>query len=104
MKEEKNITEEILNQFSMDILNVEKTVSSLASTYGVDELTILGMIGMLKQKGISIYKEKHHNDIIVTSFGEGKIGSYLPYIIINDDKETNRQLFTLYNNKRWQRN
>jgi|GEM_PF-5842012 hypothetical protein len=45
MKEEKNITEEILNQFSMDILNVEKTVSSLASTYGVDELTILGMIG-----------------------------------------------------------
>lgn len=88
MKEEKNITEEILNQFSMDILNVEKTVSSLASTYGVDELTILGMIGMLKQKGISIYKEKHHNDIIVTSFGEGKIGSYLPYTIINDDKET----------------
>ena len=88
MKEKKNISEGILNQFSMDILNVEKTVSSLASFYEVDEMTILGMIGLLKQKGINIYKEKIENDIIITSFGEGKIGSNSPYVITSDKNET----------------
>lgn len=89
MKEEKEINiEEMLNQFAMDILNVEKSISNLAATYNVDELTILGMIGLLKQKGINIYKEKTKDDIIVTSFGDGKIGSSSPYIITSDKKET----------------
>lgn len=89
MKEEKNIvTDEILNQLSMEILNSEKTVSDLANLYEVDELTILGMIGLLKQKGQNIYKEKIKNDIIITSFGDGKIGSTAPFVINNDNQET----------------
>ena len=90
MKEEKNIvTDEILNQLSMEILNSEKTVSDLANLYEVDELTILGMIGLLKQKGQNIYKEKIKNDIIITSFGDGKIGSTAPFVINNDNQGNN---------------
>lgn len=88
MSNMKMIDGEVLNQFAIDILNVEKTVSSLALTYGVDEITILGMIGLLKQKGINVYKEKIKNDILVTSFGDGTIGSNSPYIMISDKKET----------------
>lgn len=81
-------SEEMLEQLAMDILNTEKSVASLALTYETDEMVILGMIGLLKQKGMNIYKEKVRDDIVVTSFGDGKLGSELPYIINNDDKET----------------
>ena len=88
MKKEKFIvTDMILDELAMNILNADRCVSDLASEFGTDDITILGMISLLKQKGVNIYKEKTKDDIIVTSFGDGKLGSRYPYVITNDSRE-----------------
>ena len=88
MKKEKFIvTDEILDELAMNILNTDRCVSDLASEFDTDDITILGMISLLKQKGVNIYKEKTKDDIIVTSFGDGKLGSRYPYVITNDSRE-----------------
>lgn len=87
-EEKKEITEELLDEFALNILNTEKLVSDLSEEFEVDERTILGMIGLLKQKGLNIYKEKTKDDILVTSFGDGKLGSKSLYEINDDNKKT----------------
>lgn len=88
MEDNKNfVTDDMLDELAINILNTEKSVANLALEFDVDELTVLGMISMLKQKGVNIYKEKTKNDIIVTSFGDGKISSMMPYVIDDDSKE-----------------
>lgn len=95
MEEKKIIVnDELLNEFAGTILNSESSVSELASEFEVDEFTILGMVGLLKQKGVNIYKEKTKDDIIITSYGDGKIGSRTPYVINNDDIVTKILVFS----------
>lgn len=86
--EKLNITDDLLEELSIDIFNVEKSVFELALDYETDEITILGMIGLLKQRGQNIYEEKTKDDILITSFGDGKIGNRYPYIIEDNNKET----------------
>ena len=64
MKKEKFIvTDEILDELAMNILNTDRCVSDLASEFDTDDITILGMISLLKQKGINIYKEKTKDEL-----------------------------------------
>lgn len=81
------VTNEILDELALNILNTDRSVSDLALEFGTDDMTILGMISLLKQNGVSVYKEKTKNDIIVTSFGDGKIVSRYPHVIVDDSKD-----------------
>lgn len=79
------VTEEILNELASLLLNTNKTVKELSKHFNCDEIAILGILGMLKQRGNNIYKERKGEEIQVTSFGNGKIQSSNSYMIENNN-------------------
>lgn len=59
-----------LKEKLLKIIKKEKSISSVASSLGISETQVLGLVNLLKEEGINVVEQKKYDGIYIISQGE----------------------------------